>query len=66
MRRVIGRVSRDVLIESVVVASGAATLHRYRLVGGPEHGREFETLSAVGAYVIDTGGTIRLEGDQPS
>ena len=54
------------LIESVVVASGAATLHRYRLVGGPEHGREFETLSAVGAYVIDTGGTIRLEGDQPS
>ena len=53
MRKLIGRVGRDVLIESVVVTVDDGQLqHRYRLVGGPDDGREFESLSSIGDYVI--------------
>lgn len=52
MRRLIGRIGRDVFIESVVVLTDRRPQHRYRLVGGPDDGREFETLSALGDYVI--------------
>ena len=52
MRKLIGRVARDVLIESVVVTVEGRAEHRYRLVGGPDDGREFESLSSVGDYVI--------------
>ncbi len=53
MRKLIGRVGRDVLIESVVVvAPDGHPQHRYRLVGGPDDGREFESLTSIGDYVI--------------
>ena len=56
MRKYIGRVGKGVLIESVVLQIGGRTDHRYRLDGGPDSGREFETLSALGDYVIGLGG----------
>jgi hypothetical protein len=52
MRKVIGRVGPGVLIESVVVPVDGRPEHRYRVVGGPDDGREFESLSAIGDYVI--------------
>jgi hypothetical protein len=59
MRKLIGRVGRDVLIESVVVTVDGRTEHRYRLVGGRDDGREFESLTSIGDYVIG------LSGDSP-
>jgi len=59
MRKLIGRVGRDVLIESVIVTVDGHPQHRYRLVGGPDDGREFESLSSIGDYVIG------LTGDSP-
>ncbi|HVU93195.1 MAG TPA: hypothetical protein VHC23_13220 [Jatrophihabitans sp.] len=52
MRKVIGRVGPGVLIESVIVTVDGRPEHRYRLVGGPDDGREFDSLSAIGDYVI--------------
>lgn len=59
VRKLIGRVSDDVLIESVVVTVDGHPRHRYRLVGGPDDGREFESLSSIGDYLIG------LQGDSP-
>ena len=51
MRKLIGRVGRDVLIESVVVTVDGQPQHRYRLLGGPDDGREFESLTSIGDYL---------------
>lgn len=59
VRKIVGRVGPDVVIESVVVPVDGRAEHRYRIVGGPDSGREFESLSAVGAYVV------RLDGETP-
>lgn len=59
MRKLIGRVGRDVLIESVVVTVDGRPQHRYRLVGGRDDGREFESLASLGDYVIG------LDADTP-
>ena len=52
MRKLIGRVNRVVAIESVVLADGDVLRHWYRLVGGPDDGRQFDTLAEVGDYVL--------------
>lgn len=46
----IGELSRDVLVESVLRIVDGASEHRYRLVGGPDDGREFATLTEVFDY----------------
>lgn len=48
----IGRVGSDVVIESVVTSVDGRPEHRYRVIGGPDHGREFVSLSALGGYVM--------------
>lgn len=52
MRKLIGRVNRAVAIESVVLADGDVLRHWYRLVGGPDDGRQFDTLAEVSDYVL--------------
>jgi hypothetical protein len=46
----VGELSRDVLVESVLRTVDGASQHVYRLVGGPDDGREFATLSEVFDY----------------
>ncbi len=52
MRKLIGRVNGAVAIESIVLADGDVLRHCYRLVGGPDDGRQFDTLAEVGDYVL--------------
>jgi hypothetical protein len=59
MRKVIGRLDDDVTIESVLIAIDGHPHHRYRITGGQQDGREFETLAAVGGYVIEGGHEVR-------
>jgi hypothetical protein len=47
----VGQLSEDVIVESVLRSVDGAAEHRYRLVGGPDDGREFTTLAEVGGYV---------------
>lgn len=46
----IGELSGDVLVESVLRIVDGASEHCYRLVGGPDDGREFATLQEVFDY----------------
>lgn len=46
----IGELSRDVLVESVLRIVDGASEHWYRIVGGPDDGREFATLHEVFDY----------------
>lgn len=46
----VGELSRDVLVESVLRTVDGTPQHVYRLVGGPDDGREFGTLSEVFDY----------------
>lgn len=46
----VGALSRDVLVESVLRTVDGASEHWYRLVGGPDDGREFATLKEVFDY----------------
>jgi hypothetical protein len=46
----VGELSQDVLVESVLRTVDGASEHRYRIVGGPDDGREFETLKEVFDY----------------
>lgn len=52
MRKLIGRVNRAVAIESIVLPDGDVLRHWYRLVGGPDDGRQFESLAEIGDYVL--------------
>ena len=72
MRTIIGQVGRSVLIESVVLESGAGVRHVYRLIGGPEDGREFQTMAEVGEWAVsqtqpdaDAGDRVE-QGGQPA
>jgi hypothetical protein len=49
----VGELSRDVVVESVLRVVDGVSEHRYRLVGGPENGREFASLAAVFDYARD-------------
>jgi hypothetical protein len=46
----VGALSRDVLVESVLRTVDGVSQHWYRLVGGPDDGREFATLKEVFDY----------------
>jgi hypothetical protein len=46
----VGELGADVLVESVVRRVDGTSVHRYRLVGGPDDGREFATLTEVYNY----------------
>ena len=46
----VGELGRDVVVESVLRKVNGASEHRYRLVGGPDDGREFATLNEVYDY----------------
>ena len=46
----VGELGKDVLVESVLREVDGASEHRYRLVGGPDDGREFATLTEVYNY----------------
>jgi hypothetical protein len=46
----VGKLSQDVLVVSVLRTVDGASVHRYRLVGGPDDGREFATLAEVFDY----------------
>ena len=46
----VGELGRDVVVESVLREVDGASEHRYRLVGGPDDGREFATLNEVYDY----------------
>lgn len=47
----VGKLSTDVLVESVLRTVDGVSEHRYRLVGGPDDGREFATLTEIYDYV---------------
>lgn len=52
MNKVIAWLRPDVAVVSVVLdVPGIGVVHRYRLVGGPDDGSEFDTLAAVGDYL---------------
>lgn len=46
----VGELGADIVVESVVHLVDGASEHRYRLIGGPDDGREFETLIEVYDY----------------
>jgi hypothetical protein len=46
----VGELSRDVFVESVLRTVDGASEHWYRIVGGPDDGREFATLKEVYDY----------------
>jgi hypothetical protein len=46
----VGELGADIVVESVVHLVDGTSEHRYRLVGGPDDGREFETLIEVYDY----------------
>ena len=46
----VGTLSRDVFVESVLRTVDGVSEHWYRLVGGPDDGREFATLQEVYDY----------------
>jgi hypothetical protein len=46
----VGELGTDVLVESVLRTVDGAAEHWYRLVGGPDDGREFMTLAEVFDY----------------
>lgn len=46
----VGELGRDVVVESVLREVNGVSEHRYRLVGGPDHGREFATLNELYDY----------------
>ena len=46
----VGELDGDVVVESVVHVVDGASEHWYRLVGGPDSGREFATLIEVYDY----------------
>jgi hypothetical protein len=46
----VGELGADVVVESVVHLVDGESQHRYRLVGGPDDGREFATLIEVYDY----------------
>jgi hypothetical protein len=55
MDTTVGWLRAGVRIDSVLVvdetaAAGADPRHVYRVVGGPDDGREFDTLTSVSAY----------------
>ncbi len=52
MGQIIGRISDSIVIESVVRESDRQVRHVYRIVGGPEDGREFDSMAEVGEYVV--------------
>ena len=52
MTKLIARVNRAVTIESVVYVDAEVLRHSYRLVGGPDDGRQFDTLAEVSDYVL--------------
>jgi hypothetical protein len=47
----VGWIDDEIRVDSVLTTSGRGYEHRYRLVGGPDDGREFESLSALAEYV---------------
>lgn len=52
VNKVIAWLRPDVAVVSVVLdVPGIGVVHRYRLVGGPDDGSEFDTLAAVGDYL---------------
>jgi hypothetical protein len=46
----VGELGKDVLVESVLRQVDGVSEHRYRLVGGPDDGQEFATLTEVYDY----------------
>jgi hypothetical protein len=46
----VGELGEDIVVESVVQIVDGASEHWYRLVGGPDDGREFATLIEVYDY----------------
>jgi hypothetical protein len=46
----VGELGRDVAVESVLRVVNGVSEHWYRLVGGPDDGREFATLNEVYDY----------------
>lgn len=46
----VGELSQDVSVESVLRIVDGVSEHRYRLVGGPDDGREFASLTEVYDY----------------
>lgn len=46
----VGELGADVAVESVLREVDGASEHRYRLVGGPDNGREFATLTELYDY----------------
>lgn len=46
----VGELSRDVFVESVLRIVDGVSEHVYRLVGGPDDGREFASLTEVYDY----------------
>lgn len=60
MTTTVGWIDDEIRVDSVLSTSGRGYEHRYRLVGGPDDGREFETLSALAEYAgTISGGLIR-------
>jgi len=51
----VGELSDDVVVESVLRLVDGVSEHRYRLVGGPDDGREFNKLSEVFDYARQHG-----------
>jgi hypothetical protein len=52
MRKLLVRLGPTVSVESVIVrASDGEVQHRYRLVGGSDDGREFASLTELGAHL---------------
>jgi hypothetical protein len=62
---VIATIDQDVAVVSVVDLGDDGLRHRYRLVGGPENGREFDTLNSVAEYARDHGGAHVPPPPQP-
>lgn len=52
MDRTVGWISEGVRVDSVVV-DGVEARHVYRIVGGADDGREFDTLQQVSGYLAE-------------
>lgn len=59
MGKVVGQIGEDVFVESVLRQIDGGSEHRYRLVGGPDEGREFATLAEVSDYAREFAATAR-------
>ena len=53
MDRTVGWISESVRVDSVLVVDGGQPRHVYRIVGGADDGREFDTLQQVSGYVAE-------------